>query len=482
VIASSALASIAVGEVLAGKYRVDRVLGEGGMGVVVAATHLELDERVALKFMRPELSTNAEAAERFLREARAAVKLKSEHVARIHDVGKLENGAPFIVMEYLEGMDLGAIVEARGPLPLVEACDYVLQACDAVGEAHTLGIVHRDLKPANLFITRRGDGTSLVKVLDFGISKTNALQQKAESITSTKALMGSPHYMAPEQISSTRTVDGKADVWSLGIILYQLTTGTVPFGGESLGEVMAHILQDELPDPRLHRHDLPEEFVAIVRDCLQKDRSRRCKSVAGLARGLAMFAQPHNRMLAERLTVVMQSTPPPAHIYPSSGALPAPRGSSPSFNTPFQGPPTGSHSVNERSGYESGTFSAQATNASAGGHRKLPWIAAGVCVVLLVSGIALIGRARSAASATHPPPSATTVAAPSASSAPPPIASVELDTPDTPPAPPPTTQPSGAPSQVSARPTMRPGRPTTTKPTHSGANTAAPKSLLDDRN
>jgi eukaryotic-like serine/threonine-protein kinase len=479
------LASIVVGEVLAGKYRVDRVLGEGGMGVVVAATHLELDERVALKFMKAELSANVQAAERFLREARAAVKLKSEHVARIHDVGKLENGAPFIVMEYLEGLDLGAIVERRGPLPLIEACDYVLQACDAVGEAHTLGIVHRDLKPANLFVTRRQDGTSLVKVLDFGISKTNALEQKPESITSTKAMMGSPHYMAPEQITSTRTVDGKADVWSLGVILYQLTSGTVPFDGESLGEVMAHILQDEVPDLRLRRPDLPEGFLALVRDCLQKDKARRCKSVAALARGIADFAPAHHRMLAERLTVVMRSTPPPRHIYPSSGSLPSVPGSSPSLQTPFN--PSAQQSTNERSGpalhlaaagYESGTFSAQSTSASSGGHRKLPWIAGAICAVMLVSGLALIGRARSAASAAHPPPSATMV--PIAASTAPPTA--EPAPADTLPEPPPTAQTSAAPAPSSARPTSRPVRPPIAKPTHSGANTGAPKSLLDDRN
>src|SRR6478752_489071 len=159
------------GEVLAGKYRIERVLGQGGMGIVVAATHLQLGERVALKFLLPEALSNPLAVERFAREARAAVKIKSEHVARVSDVGTLENGAPYMVMEYLDGSDLAAWLTQRGRLPVEQAVEFVLQASEAIAEAHSLGIVHRDLKPANLFVTRRPDGALSVKVLDFGISK-----------------------------------------------------------------------------------------------------------------------------------------------------------------------------------------------------------------------------------------------------------------------------------------------------------------------
>src|SRR3954465_531507 len=159
------------GQILAGKFRIERVLGQGGMGVVVAATHLQLDQRVALKFLLPEALSNPEAVERFAREARAAVKIKSEHVARVADVGTLESGAPYMVMEYLEGSDLATWLQQRGKLPVEQAIEFVLQACEAIAEAHALGIVHRDLKPANLFVIQRADGVLAVKVLDFGISK-----------------------------------------------------------------------------------------------------------------------------------------------------------------------------------------------------------------------------------------------------------------------------------------------------------------------
>ena len=206
------------GDVLAGKYRVDRVLGVGGMGVVVAATHLQLEERVALKFMLPEAYGDPDLAARFTREARAAVKLKSEHVARVLDVGTLDTGAPYIVMEYLDGTDLADELHKKGPLPVHEAAEYVLQACDALAEAHALGIVHRDLKPANLFLTRRGDGSPLVKLLDFGISKTSAFNDAGVAMTKTAAMMGSALYMSPEQMTSPKDVDARADVWALGTI------------------------------------------------------------------------------------------------------------------------------------------------------------------------------------------------------------------------------------------------------------------------
>src|SRR3954470_13666053 len=213
-------APVQEGEILAGKYRVERVLGVGGMGVVVAATHLQLDERVAIKFLVPDALSSDEAVARFAREARAAVKIKSEHVARVIDVGTLDNGAPYMVMEYLEGGDLSRVLQAQGPLPVEDAVEYVLQACEAIAHAHVLGIVHRDLKPANLFLTKRNDGSQSVKVLDFGISKVLSGNSGASSsdaaMTRTRAVMGSPLYMSPEQMTSTRDVDGRTDIWALG--------------------------------------------------------------------------------------------------------------------------------------------------------------------------------------------------------------------------------------------------------------------------
>ena len=200
------VAGVREGEILAGKYRVDKVLGVGGMGVVVAAYHIELDQRVAIKFLLPEVLDHGEAVARFAREARAAVKIKSEHVAKVTDVGKLENGAPYMVMEFLDGSDLSQWLTQRGALPVEQACEFVLQACEAIAEAHALGIVHRDLKPGNLFVIRRADGVLSVKVLDFGISKTASGpgSGSAGAMTKTSALMGSPLYMSPEQMQSSR--------------------------------------------------------------------------------------------------------------------------------------------------------------------------------------------------------------------------------------------------------------------------------------
>mgnify|MGYP001062724726 FL=1 len=227
--ANAPLTEVQPGDLLAGKYRIERVLGRGGMGVVVSAVHEALDERVALKFLLPEALANQEAVQRFLREARAAVKIRSEHVARVTDVGTLESGAPYMVMEYLDGVDLARYLESRGPLPVPEAVEYMLQACEALAEAHALGIVHRDLKPANLFRIERVDGTPSIKLLDFGISKVIAHQV---ALTQTSSMLGSPLYMAPEQMTSSKHVDARADVWALGIILFELVTGEPPFQGD----------------------------------------------------------------------------------------------------------------------------------------------------------------------------------------------------------------------------------------------------------
>lgn len=218
------------GQMLAGKYRVERILGVGGMGVVVAAHHVQLDESVAIKLLLPEKGGTPISARRFVREARAAVKIKSEHVARVFDVGTLEDGAPFIVMEFLEGSDLADWLARNGPLPIPQAVDFVLQACVALAEAHQLGIVHRDLKPSNLFCTRRSDGQITVKVLDFGISKMRDVGVSVSgAATGEGTLLGSPLYMSPEQLNSSRDVESATDVWSLGVVLYQLLSGAMPF-------------------------------------------------------------------------------------------------------------------------------------------------------------------------------------------------------------------------------------------------------------
>jgi serine/threonine-protein kinase len=297
------------GDVLAGKYRVDRVLGAGGMGIVVAAHHIGLDERVAIKFLLPEMLAHGEAVARFAREARAAVKIKSDHVARVSDVGTLENGAPYIVMEYLEGGDLSAWLKQHGALPLEQAIEFVLQACEAIAEAHALGIVHRDLKPANLFVIRRPDGALSVKVLDFGISKMRGVGSSVPdvSITKTSAMMGSPLYMSPEQMQSAKDVDSRTDIWALGIILYELVSGESPFMAEGIPELVAKIISMPPPPLRARKPDLPAGFEAVIERCLAKDRNQRFESVGELAHALLPYAPRRSRLSIDRISGVMRA-------------------------------------------------------------------------------------------------------------------------------------------------------------------------------
>jgi len=303
-------AGVVPGQILLGKYRIERVLGVGGMGVVVAATHVQLEERVAIKFLLPEALGHGEAVARFVREARAAVKIKSEHVARVSDVGSLENGAPYIIMEYLEGSDLAGLVQSRGPLPIEEAIEALLQACEAIAEAHSLGIVHRDLKPANLFMIRRADGTPSVKVLDFGISKLTGPPGSGSdmSMTKTSAVMGSPLYMSPEQMASSRDVDARTDIWALGVILFEILTGRIPFEADSMPQLCAMILQSPAPPLRRFRPDAPEGLEQVIFRCLEKNRAQRYATIADLAAALLPFASRRARDSIERISRVIQGT------------------------------------------------------------------------------------------------------------------------------------------------------------------------------
>jgi serine/threonine protein kinase len=287
------------GEVLSGKYEIERVLGMGGMGVVLAARHVGLGQRVAVKMLRPEIAKLPEAAERFLREARASTTLRSEHVARILDVGKLDNGAPYMVMEFLEGKDLHALASSPTPLPIAASVGYMLQAAEALAEAHATGIVHRDLKPANLFLTAGADGSPLVKVLDFGISKANLPGERG--LTATDAVLGSPGYMSPEQIRSAKHVDQRADVWGLGVTLYELLTGVPPFDGASVAAVSVQIVLETPQLVHQRRPDVPEGLSEVVRRCLEKEPGKRYASMAELAEALLPFAPAGSGPALERI-------------------------------------------------------------------------------------------------------------------------------------------------------------------------------------
>jgi serine/threonine-protein kinase len=278
------------------------MLGAGGMGVVVAAHHLGLNQKVAIKFLLPEALEDVEAAARFDREARAAAKIKGEHIARIMDVGTLENGSPFMVMEYLEGEDLAARLRRERRLPIAEAVELVLQTCEVLAEAHALGIIHRDLKPANLFCLRNPDGVASIKVLDFGISKlVGPNTAHTVTITKTSTLVGSPSYMSPEQIQSARNVDARTDIWSVGVVLYEVLAGRVPFDGDSVPEICLAVAKRRAPPLRQFRSDAPAALEAAILKCLHKDRTRRFSSVAELCLALAPFGTDRVRLSVDRI-------------------------------------------------------------------------------------------------------------------------------------------------------------------------------------
>lgn len=291
------------GSVVAGKFRIERVLGEGGMGIVLAAHHLHLGRMVAIKLLKPDALAHKDIVARFANEARSASRIQSEHVARVLDVGALDTGEPYMVMEYLEGCDLSKYVRQRGPLKIDEAIDYLLQAGEALAEAHVAGIVHRDLKPANLYLTRRADGSNCVKVLDFGISKAalSPDQPSSQGMTQTSSVLGTPGYMAPEQLRSSKHVDARTDIWSLGVILHELLTGRLAFQGSTVPEIYAAILASP-PDPlRSVRPDAPPQVEAIILRCLEKDPARRFANVGELAGAMVHFSTPAGRISAERI-------------------------------------------------------------------------------------------------------------------------------------------------------------------------------------
>ncbi|MBI4702550.1 MAG: serine/threonine protein kinase [Deltaproteobacteria bacterium] len=396
--------SVHPGDVLAGKYVVDRVLGAGGMGVVVAATHRQLEQKVAIKLMLPQTLEQAELVARFQREARAAAKLRSDHVAHVIDVGVLDSGAPFMVMEYLEGRDLSALVDAEGPLAPGLAVEYVCQACEALGEAHASGIVHRDVKPSNLFLTRTVGGGARIKVLDFGISKLRAPTGLGADAATTKSatVMGSPAYMSPEQMSSSKNVDARTDVWSLGVVLFELVTGRLPWPGATVFEIAAAVMGKPASDAAELRPDLPAGLSRVIDRCLAKDPEDRYQSVAELVEALAPF-----RSAAAGAPAVATIPQPPAtgavgmdsaelaalptHVFlqqreGSAGAAPAATGG----GTAAAPPPEGGRSPSAK------TTAVPVVGKPAGIVARSPWsrpalALAGAVVALTVAGL-LLGR------------------------------------------------------------------------------------------
>ncbi len=363
------------GDVIGGKYRIERIIGQGGMGIVVRARHTLLEQDVAIKVLATELAADPQYAARFLREAQTAVSIKGEHVVRVLDVGTRENGTPFIVMEYLEGQDLAAIIETAGPLHIADAIDYVLQACEALAEAHVAGLTHRDIKPSNLFLAKRSDGSPLVKLLDFGIAKPASATDTR--LTATGAAMGSPSYMSPEQVRSAKNVDHRSDIWSLGASLHELLTGEPPFRAETFPALCAAIIADEPTTLREKRKDAPLELESVISKCLEKKSEGRYSDVGELARALAQFGGPSAQISVERITKIVSpggvvvAAAPPARV-----------------------------SITSSPGIHASAFAATAASTSVNlpespvARRRSPviFVAAGVLAVFVVAGIYLTIR------------------------------------------------------------------------------------------
>lgn len=375
------------GELIAGKYRIEHLIGEGGMGAVYQARHVELEQLVAIKVLLTEIASDM-ARRRFRREARAAARMRGEHVCRVLDVGELPDGSPYMVMEFLQGRDLGAELADRGRLPVSEAVGYALQACEALAEAHAAGVVHRDLKPGNLFLYERVSGPPIVKVLDFGVSKVldgSSTPGGAMSLTSTSMLVGSPLYMPPEQLESSRDVDGRADIWSLGVVLHEMLTGEPPFIADTMPQLVHAVLHVAPPTFEDAGVEAPAGLEAVVVRALDKDRDTRFATVAELAAALSPFAGSQDRASAGRAQRFLSSPP---------GTGPATDGSVGGQSTEARTPPTPNGWERAESSADGGTT----------GRPRWMWIAA----LLALLGVAALWLLRPGDPAVAPSPATAT--------------------------------------------------------------------------
>jgi eukaryotic-like serine/threonine-protein kinase len=384
---------VSVGDLIAGKYRVERLLGAGGMAFVLSARHVELDQHFALKFLAKRFLGNAMIAERFTQEAKSACKIRSEHVARVYDVGT-HLGAPFFVMEHLEGRDLSAVVRDSGALRVDDAVEYVMQACEALAVAHCHGIVHRDIKPENLFLVER-EGLPIIKVLDFGISKAALSGSDPPSRLTGELTLGTPCYMSPEQIRSTASADARSDQWSLGVVLYELLAGTEAFRAESVNAVCAAVLEREPPPLEGLRPELPQGLAEVVTRCLAKDCGERFADVAELAAALLPFAPTRALVSAERSSSVMRGA---RRDQTTEQRISAVRSSSRTSSTSSS---SRSPSSSGAGGVSSAPVARSIAVAAARPARRMPtaWIAAALGVVATVSVVAAFGTA---ANGEHP--------------------------------------------------------------------------------
>lgn len=380
------------GEVIGDRYVVERVLAEGGVGVVVAAKHLELEETVAIKFLKPEFARSPDIIGRFAREAKAAAKIKSEHSVRVIDVGVTIERGPYIVMEYLDGHDLEMVIEKTGRASVERAVEILLQMCDALAEAHSYGIVHRDIKPANIFLVKRDHDMPSIKILDFGISKATLAGNVfggAISMVKTQSLLGSPLYMSPEQLRGDPDAGVASDIWSVGTVLYELLTGQCPFNGSTIPEVCASVL--ERNPPRIASFAVvPPALEAIVEKCMSKDAAARYGSVAELAIALAPFGPKRARMCVERAVAVSKASGiVPAHVRTPDSVAPPPMSTPPSVGS--FGPPAPFVSGSTLPPPHSERAEAELSNArNLGRPSNAMWLGLGMGIPLILVGGALV--------------------------------------------------------------------------------------------
>jgi serine/threonine-protein kinase len=378
------------GDVLGGKYRVERLLGAGGMGVVVCVQRLSDGQRVALKLLQPWRHGDEdfdERATRLVREAKATAALHDEHIVRMFEAATFEDGSRYLEMELLEGVDLARVVRERGPLPVGEAVDYMLQICQGIAEAHARGIIHRDLKPQNVFLAQRSGAPPLIKVLDFGISKLTGSAGGSTSLTATGSTLGSPHYISFEQFRDPSRVDHRTDLWSLGMILHFLLTGRTAYEADTLASLLFK-LSVEAPKPlRHHRPDAPEAVEAVILRCLEKDPARRFPDVLAMAEALSAYAPPSSRGALDRMRRYLgasrlQTSP---ELSPLASTLVLPPASASLAGAPPSADTT------------QGVVRPSVSPSSAGRRRAWPLIAAGVAVAATAAlGWFAFGRSRSA--------------------------------------------------------------------------------------
>ena len=451
------------GDVIDGRYRVETRLGEGGMGEVWRATHVTVGNLVALKVLKGEASGGSENAARFLREARSAGRLRGEHVCRVMDAGATETGQPYLVMELLEGEDISNLI-ARGPLPAARAARYVVDACEALAEAHALGMVHRDIKPANLFVARQPGGGESLKVLDFGIATAATVDAASGRLTSTTSMMGSPAYMSPEQMRSARDVDARSDVWALGVCLYEMLSNRLPFDGASYTALAIQVATEahqplvgvgaEAASMSVSGTPLPPGLVAVVERCLAKHPDARYADVAELAAALAPWldggvqaAAQVRRALAVPVAATMGPRPAEASVLGTQLPPPVVAPSERRGSQAAHGPAVSGHATTM--GLTAGQSVAMPAQAPAPVRSKL-WLVLGAVAAVAVAGaVAFVAVAHGGGEGgdAHPAAAPTATERPAAAAAPDPAAAPTVT-----PIPTPAVAPSPAPEAVTVTP------------------------------